>query len=135
MAEETNQTIYAMMGNPLLGIAGTVVPVVVPYDGTVPKRARLSFSWYSCISYWATDALSMSLLSRNVGGQTKKATAVAMAFMAWATANAIGPQVFISTDAPRYFRAFGTHLDIYTLLYAVLIFLRIYLVRQNAKNG
>jgi hypothetical protein len=46
----------------------------------------------------------------------------------------IGPQVFLSTDAPRYFIAFSTHLGCYTLLVLVLVFLRWYLRHQNKKK-
>jgi hypothetical protein len=42
--------------------------------------------------------------------------------------------VFISTDAPRYFIAFSTHMGCYVLLVLVLIFHRWYLMSQNAKK-
>jgi len=45
-----------------------------------------------------------------------------------------GPQVFRSTDAPRYFIAFSTHMGCYVLLLLVIIFLRFYLVRLNKQR-
>lgn len=45
-----------------------------------------------------------------------------------------GPQVFLSTDAPRYFIAFSTHLGCYVLLVIVIIGLRFYLRAQNKKR-
>lgn len=46
----------------------------------------------------------------------------------------IGPQVFLSWDAPRYFIAFAVHIGCYSLLILVIVFLRFYLRRQNAKK-
>lgn len=112
-------------------------------------EAGLLFSYYICLSFWAAQNLGMSLLSRNVAGQTKKSVAVAMNFIAWAAGNAagesvcsalttrsnntaIGPQVFRSNDAPRYFIAFATHLGCYSLLIVVLVVLRFTLKSRNS---
>ena len=59
---------------------------------------------------------------------------VAANFVAWATGNAIGPQVFLSWNAPRYFIAFATHLGCYVVLVFAIIFLRWWLVRANKKK-
>lgn len=112
---------------------GTVVLMTVVNKNTATKGGLL-FSYYIVLSFWAAQTLSMSMLSRNVAGQTKKSFVVAMNFVAWATGNAIGPQVFISTDAPRYFIAFATHMGCYVLLTFIIIYLRWYLKRQNAKK-
>lgn len=50
----------------------------------------LLISYYIVLSFWAAQGLGMSMLSRNVAGQTKKSVSVAMNFVAWATGNAIG---------------------------------------------
>jgi hypothetical protein len=76
----------------------------------------------------------MSMLSRNVGGQTKKSVVFAANFAAWAIGNAIGPQVFISKDAPRYFIACATHMGCYVLLVVVIVFLRFWLKHSNDKK-
>lgn len=58
-------------------------------------EAGLLFSYYIVLSFWAAQGLGMSLLSRNVAGQTKKSVAVTMNFVAWAAGNAIGKFVFL----------------------------------------
>lgn len=99
-------------------------------------KAGLLISYYIVLSFWAAQTLSMSLLSRNIGGQTKKSVVVAMNFVAWAAGNAIGPQVFLAWDAPRYFIAFATHMGCYVLLVLVIVFLRWWLRRCNqVKDG
>ncbi|KAK7408563.1 hypothetical protein QQX98_009268 [Neonectria punicea] len=90
--------------------------------------------YYITLSFWSAQTLGLSMISRNVAGQTKKATMVAANSVSWATAAAIGPQVFLSSDAPRYFIAFSTHLGCYTLLVAVIAALRWDLKRQNDKK-
>lgn len=57
-------------------------------------EAGLLFSYYIVLSFWAAQGLGMSLLSRNVAGQTKKSVAVTMNFVAWAAGNAIGKFFF-----------------------------------------
>lgn len=57
-------------------------------------EAGLLFSYYIVLSFWAAQGLGMSLLSRNVAGQTKKSVAVTMNFVAWAAGNAIGKCFF-----------------------------------------
>lgn len=71
------------------------------------------------------------MLSRNVAGQTKKSVCIALNFCSWAAGNAIGPQVFLKWDAPRYFIAFSTHIGCYALLVLILLLLRWHLSRQN----
>lgn len=117
-------------------------------------QGGLLFSYYLVLSFWAAQTLSMTLISRNIAGQTKKSVVIAANFIAWATGNAIGtfgpvpfdlfssgktehiigPQVFLAWDSPRYLIAFSTHMGCYALLVFVIAFLRFYLIRQNKKK-
>lgn len=45
--------------------------------------------------YLAEGNMIFSLISRNIAGQTKKSTALAMTFIAWAAGNMTAPQVCI----------------------------------------
>lgn len=53
-------------------------------------RIGLLISYYITLSFWSAQTLALSMISRNVAGQTKKAVTVAANFVAWATAAAIG---------------------------------------------
>jgi hypothetical protein len=53
-------------------------------------QGGLLFSYYIVLSFWAAQTLSMTLITRNIAGQTKKTVVVAANFIAWATGNAIG---------------------------------------------
>src|SRR4051812_7944551 len=93
-------------------------------------KVGLLISYYLTLSFWSAQTLSITLISRNVAGQTKKTIVVAANFISWAAGNAVGPQVFLERDAPRYFIAFATHLGCYSLLLLVLVFLRWHLMRE-----
>lgn len=112
---------------------GTICLMTVAMD-THTQRVGLMISYFITFSFWSAQTLSLSLISRNVAGQTKKSVAIAVNFIVWATGNAIGPQVFLSWNAPRYFIAFATHLGCYSLLVIDIVLLRWYLVAQNKKR-
>ncbi|KAF4554949.1 Thiamine pathway transporter-like protein 5 [Elsinoe fawcettii] len=132
LVKKTGQNLFIMGLYIIPSFVGTVVLMTVQKDGSLAKKVGLLLSYYIVLSFWAAQNLTMSLVSRNVAGQSKRSIAVSMNFIWWATGNAIGPQVFLDWDKPRYFIAFATHMGCYVLLVAVIVFLRWYLKRQNA---
>jgi hypothetical protein len=105
---KTGQTILAMAASVIPSIAGTVVLM------SVQRTSK-----------------ALSLVTRNVAGQTKRATVIASNFVCWAAGNAVGPQVFRQQDEPRYFLAFSVQLACYCLLFILLFVLRAYYMYQN----
>lgn len=72
---------------------------------TLATKVGLLISYYITLSFWSAQTLCLSMVSRNIAGQTKKATVVAATFISWAAGNAIGnvppPLPFpISFDPP-----------------------------------
>jgi hypothetical protein len=63
--------------------------MTVPLD-TRSQKIGLVVCYNITMSFWAAQTLALSMLSRNVAGQTKKSAAVALNFISWATGNAIG---------------------------------------------
>lgn len=57
---------------------------------TFSQRVGLLISYYITLSFWSAQTLALSMISRNVAGQTKKTVAVAVNFIIWAAGNAIG---------------------------------------------
>ncbi|KAK4112330.1 MFS general substrate transporter [Canariomyces notabilis] len=112
---------------------GTIILMIVPPD-TMARKIGLLICYYITLSFWSAQTLALSMISRNVAGTTKKSVAVATNFIFWSAGNAIGPQVFLDWDGPRYFIAFATHLGCYCLLVIVIIGLRFYLTHQNKKR-
>ncbi|KZL71744.1 major facilitator superfamily transporter, partial [Colletotrichum incanum] len=123
------QTILAMIGAVISTIAGTVVLLTVEFQPS--KKVGLLLAYYIMISFWACSGLALSLVTRNVAGQTKKRVVITSNFVFWAAGNSIGPQVFRAKDAPRYFLALTITLGCFLLLVIVLFVLRTYYVWQN----
>ncbi|CAG8949457.1 hypothetical protein HYFRA_00007687 [Hymenoscyphus fraxineus] len=133
LIKKTGQNILIMGCYVIPSFIGTIVLLTVKNTNKA-SQAGLLFSYYLVLSFWAAQTVAMSLLSRNVAGQTKKSVVIAANFISWATGNAIGPQVFLTWNAPRYFIAFAVHMGCYIVLVFVLIFLRFWLKAQNAKK-
>jgi hypothetical protein len=123
----------AMLASTIPSIAATVVFLTVRI-GDQSGRIGLLLSFYLIFSFWAASSLALSLLSRNVAGQTKKSTVLATNFVFWAVGNAIGPQIFISTDAPRYTIAFSITMACWVLLAITILLLRLYYKFQNQRK-
>ncbi|KAI5867386.1 MFS general substrate transporter [Durotheca rogersii] len=133
LVKKFNQNILTMLGFVVPSFVGTILLMTVPNE-TYAQHVGLLISYYITLSFWAAQTLGLSLMSRNVGGQTKKTVVVALNFIFWSAGNAIGPQVFLSRDAPTYYTAFATHLGCYSALVLILLYFRFHLVRQNKKR-
>ncbi|KAB8302287.1 hypothetical protein EYC80_005725 [Monilinia laxa] len=133
LVKKYNQNILVMTCFLLPSFVGTIILMTIR-NTNLSTQIGLLISYYITLSFWSTATLSLTLISRNVAGQTKKTIVVAANFICWAAGNATGPQVFLKTDEPRYFIAFATHLCCYTLLFLVLLFLRWHLTRENRKR-
>ncbi|PMD46859.1 MFS general substrate transporter [Hyaloscypha variabilis F] len=133
LVKKTGQNLLVMLAFVVPSFIGTIVLMTVESTDK-SKQIGLLISYYITLSFWSAQTLSLSMISRNIAGQTKKATVVATNFVAWAVGNAIGPQVFLKWNAPRYLIAFTVHLVCYSLLVLVILFLRWHLLRQNRKK-
>lgn len=76
----------------------------------------------------------ISLITRNVAGQTKKDITMTMVFIGWSVGSLIAPQIFQSKDAPRYLHGFLTHIVVYAVYVApVVLTLTILMTRNRSK--
>ena len=68
---------------------GTILLMTIP-SHTHAQHIGLLISYYITLSFWSAQTLALSMISRNIAGQTKKTVAVALNFIIWAAGNAIG---------------------------------------------
>ncbi|CZR65743.1 related to allantoate permease [Phialocephala subalpina] len=129
LAQTTGQTILVMHAWTVLPIIGTAIIYSIPPDHHT--RVGLLIAFYCTQFYLAEGNLVFSLISRNVAGQTKKSTTLAMTFVAWAAGNMTAPQIFQAGDAPRYKKGFTAHFCLYVLFNIILVILRLLLTRRN----
>ena len=132
IAKKTNQTILTAIVFTLPNIISAVLFLTVP--NTKEHAGGLLFAFYMTLCIQAQATLSFSLLSRNVGGQTKRGVVTAMTFIGWAAGNSAGPQLFQAKDAPTYRQAFSGQLGCYVASILVLLGLRIYYMDQNRRK-
>ncbi|KAI1845023.1 hypothetical protein JX265_008393 [Neoarthrinium moseri] len=133
LVKKYNQNCLTMLAFVVPSFVGTALLMALPNE-TRAQHAGLLISYYITLSFWSAQTLGLSMMSRNVGGQTKKSVVVALNFIFWAVGNAIGPQVFLAYNGPRYFIAFATHMGCYVLLVFIILFFRWHLKHQNKKR-
>jgi MFS family permease len=75
--------------------------------------------------------LLLSLVGSNYKGSTKKMTVTALLFVAYCTGNMIGPQLFKTSEAPRYNTAFVGIMVCYALVVVLALGMRFWLLSVN----
>ncbi|KNG47239.1 allantoate permease [Stemphylium lycopersici] len=132
IVRKTQQNLLTMALFLIPAFTGTIVIMTVKNTNNA-TRAGLLISYWIIFTFWAAQGLGMSMLTRNVGGQTKKSVCITMNFFAWCAGNAIGPKVFFDND-PRYLKSLAIHLGCYSALVCVIVFLRFNLTLRNKKK-
>ncbi|KAL4938380.1 hypothetical protein BDV06DRAFT_226061 [Aspergillus oleicola] len=133
LATWSNRTVIVMHLWSFPAIAGTAV--IYSISPTSSTRVGLLIAFYCTQFFLAEGNLIFSLISRNVAGQTKKSTILAMTFIAWAAGNATAPQIFQSSDAPRYAKGFTAHFCLYGLFNVLLVVIQFLYIRRNKQRG
>jgi hypothetical protein len=77
--------------------------MTVPIE-SMGQKVGLVISYYITLSFWSAQTLALSMMSRNIAGQTKKSVVVALNFIIWSTGNAIGksPQPFPKHEQTKH---------------------------------
>ncbi|KAH6646147.1 major facilitator superfamily domain-containing protein [Truncatella angustata] len=129
IATKAQQTAWVMHGLTIPPIIGTSIIYCFPPNGS--NSVGLLIAFYCTQFYLAEGNLIFSLISRNIAGQTKKSTTLAITFIAWAAGNMTAPQIFQSTDAPRYQKGFTAHFCLYVIFNMTLAVMRVLIMRRN----
>ena len=70
---------------------GTICLMTVPLE-SMGQKVGLVICYYITLSFWSAQTLALSMVSRNIAGQTKKSVVVALNFVIWSAGNAIGKE-------------------------------------------
>ncbi|KAF8860176.1 MFS general substrate transporter [Acephala macrosclerotiorum] len=97
------------------------------------KWGRLVALWL-CYFQGLGFSMSLTMVSSNVAGYTKKQLTGAVLFTGYCVGNIIGPQTFISSEAPGYHSAYIAMLVGYSVKLAAVIVLYIYMYRVNKSR-
>ncbi|KAH7403005.1 major facilitator superfamily domain-containing protein [Cadophora sp. MPI-SDFR-AT-0126] len=111
-------------------IIGSGLLVGLPDDN---KWGRLVALW---LCYFQNLGFSMSLtmISSNVAGYTKKQLTSAVVFIGFCAGNIAGPQTFITSEAPKYRTAYRAMLIAYSIKLVMAFILYVHMYMFNKKR-
>jgi MFS family permease len=111
-------------------IAGAAMLVGVPSNH---KWARLVGLWL-CYFQGLGFSMSLTMISSNIAGYTKKQLTGAILFTGYCVGNIIGPQTFKDSEAPGYHSAYIAMLIGYTVKLLAVVVLYVYMWSVNKKR-
>jgi MFS family permease len=125
-----NARLLTMVFFMLVSITGTAMMFAIPAHHRVAKYAG------SCLAsaFSANLPMTTSMVTSNITGFTKKATVMAMIFVAYCTGRIAGPQFFLQKEAPKYPTGLKTILIVFSSAAVFALILRGYLMWENAKR-
>ncbi|PQE15637.1 MFS transporter protein [Rutstroemia sp. NJR-2017a BBW] len=97
------------------------------------KWGRLVALWL-CYFQGLGFSMSLTMVSSNVAGYTKKQLTGAVLFTGYCVGNIIGPQTFIASEAPAYHSAYIAMLVGYSVKLASVVVLYIYMYMSNKRR-
>ena len=119
-----------MMSLSLISLVGMVLMYALDPANQAGRMAGFCLS----LAFSANMPLSMSLITSNVGGFTKRAVINACVLIMYCVGNIVGPQFFSVEEAPNYPRGIKASLVGFALGFFWVLCLRVYLVWQNRKR-
>ncbi|KAF5573951.1 DAL5-Allantoate ureidosuccinate permease [Fusarium pseudoanthophilum] len=114
-----------------MSLAGVLMVKLLPESN---KIARLAGIWLVCAQASAFPT-TLSLVSSNITGHTKKATVSGMLFVGFCVGYIIGPLTFIAQEAPGYKTAFNIMVACYVLNIVIVASMRQIMARWNKQRN
>lgn len=111
-------------------IAGAAMLVGLPEDA---KWGRLVGLWL-CYFQGLGFSMSLTMVSSNIAGYTKKQLTAAILFTGYCVGNIIGPQTFKTSEAPYYHSAYIAMLIGYSVKLLMVVVLYVYMWSANKKR-
>ncbi|KAJ5647774.1 hypothetical protein N7490_004146 [Penicillium lividum] len=124
-----NSRCYMLVILALLSIIGCVLVYTLDDNHRQTKLFGTSIMG----SFAAGIPISMSMVSSNVCGSTKKTTVSAMLFICYCVGNIISPQVFLAREEPKYPTGIKVCLSGLSLGVASAMGLRFYMQYRNSR--
>ncbi|KOC14752.1 putative vitamin H transporter [Aspergillus flavus AF70] len=121
---------YWMIITLLVSLIGILLMRQLPVE---KKWGRLVGVWLVTV-FGAGFPLSLSLVSSNFAGFTKKSTVTAILFIGYCVGNIAGPQLFKKNQAPHYYSAFAAILACFCIAVLDVVLLRLYMVWENKRR-
>ncbi|KAF9979280.1 hypothetical protein BGZ73_002549 [Actinomortierella ambigua] len=112
-------------------VLGYVLLIVIPEEKLLGRYVSLML----CVSgAYACLPILLAWPASNVGGHTKRNVTIATVISLSQVGSAVGGKIYRDDDAPRYIRGHSICAGLLTMELVVILFLRWYLLRLNAKR-
>ncbi|KAK7413927.1 hypothetical protein QQX98_007194 [Neonectria punicea] len=131
-SQKSGQTCLMMIIWTIPAMVGTIVILVV--TPTSSNAGGMLIAFYCTQFFCAQGNMIISLITRNIAGQTKKDITMTMLFVGWSVGNLIAPQIFREKDAPKYLPGFLAHIVIYAVYIGLVVLTRIVLMAKNRRK-
>ncbi|KAF8849087.1 MFS general substrate transporter [Acephala macrosclerotiorum] len=113
----------------LPGIASCLILYLSPIKASTRKAHLFAITIIPAVA--TSSGVLYSLLASNIAGYTKKSVTGALFFSAYAVANIVSPQTFLSSEAPRY--GTGVAVTLTAFCANIVLFVALYFV-YRAEN-
>ncbi|KAJ5578610.1 uncharacterized protein N7459_007574 [Penicillium hispanicum] len=125
-----NTRTYWMLFNTIMALIGSVM--IRQIDA---EHIWARFMGYCLIiAFSASFPLTMTMISNNTAGFTKKSTVTAVVFVAYCAGNIVGPQIMFAREAPSYPSGFAGMLVCFACSAVIALLLRFYCIWENSKR-
>ncbi|KAJ9622827.1 hypothetical protein H2204_011436 [Knufia peltigerae] len=114
----------------LIALFGAIIIMKLPYSNKGGRFVGLMMLMASTNGF----SLTLSLISSNVGGFTKRSTTNAIFFIAYCAGNIAGPQLYKAKEKPKYTTAFTSIMAVSAFDIVLLFLFRCYLDWMNKKR-
>ncbi|KAL1304286.1 hypothetical protein AAFC00_000693 [Neodothiora populina] len=115
----------------VLSVISLTASVLVRYGPNLGSRLVGLFLF---VAFASGIPISLSMISSNVAGFTKKSVATAMIFIAYCTGNIIGPFLFFPSEAPSYPSGFLATIICFACAMLIMITLRVVIKLENRRR-
>ncbi|KAJ5825294.1 Major facilitator superfamily domain general substrate transporter [Penicillium riverlandense] len=125
-----NTRTYWMTFNTIMALIGTVMIRQIN-----PEQIWARFMGYCLIiAFSANFPLTMTMITSNTAGFTKKSTVTAVVFVAYCAGNIVGPQIMFAREAPSYPSGFAGMLVCFSVSAIISLLIRFYCIWENRKR-
>lgn len=114
----------------IIGLISSCLLYTLPTTNYHGRLAALYVSYF----YLGPYIVSLGLITANTAGHTKKVTTNALVFIAYCVSNIIGPQFFLSQQAPLYPLGTAAILGSYVLSTIIIILYATYCWWENRRR-
>lgn len=118
-----------------ISMVPAVIGCVFVYTLSSEQRVRRLIAFYFAESANAGLALQFALTATNIAGHTKRAIANSILFIGYSVGFIVGPQFFLTREAPRYQTGFKTMVVTYSILCAAPVLYWSYVTYLNRQKS